>query len=175
MNIKANFAIVILVALLLSACAAPAPQLTATALPSAAPTVTAPPTAAPSPTPLPTSTVMVIPTAAPEPTGTSKPAGLPTPQGEPLAEWQGVPVMPEAAAGEDGGTGYTFTVQSSAEEVQAFYEEQLAKLGWNLLAVGQGEETGFLMLIFTKGSATLSVTVMPPDDPNGLLQVLLVK
>jgi hypothetical protein len=97
---------------------------------------------------------------------------LPMPTGKPVANWEGIPVMPIAIAGDGDSQGYSFTIMASPDEVQAFYENAMPKLGWNILAVGKGK-TETVMLIFTKGSSTASVSILPQAD--NLLYILLVK
>lgn len=94
------------------------------------------------------------------------------PSGEPSNEWEGIPVMPKALAGEGDSGGYFFTINASVDEVQAFYEKELLKLGWNVLGIGQGS-TDAVILIFMKDTVTLSVSIIP--QPDGTMYVLLVK
>lgn len=127
-------------------------------------------------TPAPTLTATETPSPI-SPTETPSSSVLPLPSGKPASSWENIPIMPNAIAGEErssGGTkSYTFTVEASAEEIQTFYETELAKLGWNRLAVGQGAEKNTLMIIFTKGSNILSLLVLP--QPDGIILVMLVK
>jgi len=137
-------------------------------------------TAKPTETPTPTATSFPASTPTPEPTitpsriPTETPAApvLPMPSGKPVANWEGLPVMPKAIAGDGDSTSYSFTVNALPDEVQAFYEREMAKLGWDLLASGQGT-TGAFLLIFTQGQETASVSIIP--QPDGLIYVMLVK
>jgi hypothetical protein len=81
--------------------------------------------------------------------------------------------MPGAIAGDGKGTGYSFTIKATPQEVQAFYTVKLPQLGWNMFATGQGGKAGNILLIFMKGIDTASVTIIPQAD--NLLYVLLVK
>ncbi len=137
--------------------AAKAPPATATA------TVTVKPTAESSKTPTQTKI---------KPTETQEQLSIPMPSGVPAAEWQGIPVMPGAIAGEGNDQGYSFTIQSTVEEVQEYYEGQMAALGWELLAAGQGE-TNSVLLIYTKGNLTASVAIMP--QPDDIIYIVMVK
>jgi hypothetical protein len=94
------------------------------------------------------------------------------PTGKPASEWEGIPIMPNAIAGEGDSEGYSFTINASIEEIQKFYETKLAKLGWEMLGSGQGT-TDAVMLIFMKGTDALSVSIIP--QPDGIMYVLLVK
>ena len=137
----------------------------------------------PTQTPLPTETQVPTSTTTPEPTKTpTKTAVPPTetrsapvlkmPVGEPSNEWAGIPVMPNAIAGEGDSQGYSFTIDASPEEVQTFYEQKLGNLGWSMFASGQGT-TDTVLLIFMKDAAILSVSIIP--QPDGIMYVLLVK
>jgi len=106
------------------------------------------------------------------PTVTQTVFALPSPSGEPVAEWEGIPVMPGAAAGDGNSQGYAFVIAASIDEVQAFYENELAEMEWNLFAVGQGG-SDTVMLIFMKGNDRVSVSILPESD--GMVYVLLVK
>lgn len=141
------------------------------------PTETPVPTATSLPTstntPEPTQTPTDIPTNTPvPPTETPSAPVLSMPSGQPESEWEGIPVMPSAIAGEGDSKSYAFTIDASLEEIQNFYDTELAKLGWNLLASGQGT-TNAVLLIFMKGAGTLSVSIIPQSD--GIMYVLLVK
>jgi len=94
------------------------------------------------------------------------------PSGKPVSEWEGIPVMPNAIAGEGGDHGYSFTIDASPVEIIEFYGSELAKRGWDLLATGQGK-TNAVLLIFMKEGNTLSVSIIP--QPDGITYVLLVK
>jgi len=80
--------------------------------------------------------------------------------------------MPNAIAGEGDSKGYAFTIKTTADEVLKFYEKEMAKLGWDILAVVQGT-TNAVLIIFTKGSDTVTISIIP--QPDGLMYVLLVK
>lgn len=137
----------------------------------------------PTETPTPTETSLPTSTSTPEPTNTptktpvpptetpSAPV-LPMPSGKPSSEWEGIPVMPNAIAGEGDSKGYAFTINASPDEIQKFYEKALGKLGWNMFASGQGT-TDAVLLIFMKDTGTLSVSIIP--QPDGSMYVLLVK
>jgi hypothetical protein len=84
---------------------------------------------------------------------------LPIPTGEPAVEWSGLPIMPQAIAGDEGEGSYYFTIEATFEEVETFYESEMQPLGWNLLGVGEGEN-GALLMIFQKEDAVASVSIM---------------
>lgn len=134
-------------------------------------------------TPTTTSTATLMPTNTltlthtPPPTDTPQP---PTetpdtflsllPSGAPDEQWKGIPIMPGAINGESDSDSYKFTTEASVQEVQAYYEKELAKLGWDLMAAGTGD-TSSVMLVFNNG--------IPPLMPisiisNGELTLVLI-
>lgn len=137
----------------------------------------------PTETPMPTETSLPTLTSTPEPTNTptktpvpptetSSVPVLPMPVGKPSSEWEGIPVMPNAIAGEGDSKGYSFSINASPDEIQKFYEKELGKLGWNMFASGQGT-TDAVMLMFMKDADLLSVSIIP--QPDDIMYVLLVK
>jgi len=137
--------------------------------PTETPTATATSVATLTSTPKPTNT----PTQTPvPPTETPAAPELHMPSGKPSSNWNGIPIMPNALTGEGSSQGYSFTVNSSSDEIQKFYEKELGKLGWNALASGQGSSNSILM-IFIKDLSTISVSIIP--QPDGVMYVLLVK
>ena len=149
----------------LASCSSFAPKPTETPVPTE--TSSPIPTDTPAPTDTPTPTQTPVP-----PTETPEAPGLTMPSGEPASEWEGIPIMPDAIAGEGDKKGYSFTINASADEIQTFYQKELAKLGWNMFASGQSE-TDTVLLIFLKDTATLSLSIIP--QPDGIMYVLLVK
>jgi hypothetical protein len=135
----------------------------------------------PTSTPTPAATATLIPTETPMPTATSTPepptetpdvvAAL-LPSGIPDKEWNDIPVMPDAINGEGDSQGYTFTIQADAESIQQYYETELAKLGFQLFATGDGNEKNTILLIFMKDIEIVSISIIPHED---LMIVLIVK
>ena len=95
------------------------------------------------------------------------------PTGEPQAEWDGIPIMPDALAGEDRGDAYAFTVEKSREDVKSYYQTELGSSGWTLFAEGQGDDGTLSLLIFQKGSELLTIGFVDVDE--SVLMVLLLK
>jgi hypothetical protein len=153
----------------LTSCGAFAPKPTQTPIPTPTSlptsTFTLEPTITPTPTEKPTQTP--IPPTKPPTAGT-----LPMPTGKPVSNWEGIPVMPEAIAGEGDSKGYAFTIQATLDEVQTYYETEMSKLGWNILGTGQ-DKTNAVLLIFTKGPDIASFSIIP--QPDGLMYVMLVR
>lgn len=90
--------------------------------------------------------------------------GVPTqePLGAPAAEWQGVPIMPDAQSGGVTGEGYEFTIRATIEEITQFYQAALSEAGYSLTT--SGEEGGISFLIFERGSAQVIVGVFPAGE-----------
>lgn len=109
------------------------------------------------------------------PTPTPNGLGFVLPTGEPVAEWNGIPVMPDAIAGEELKDGehrsYSFTVSADVETVEIYYTEELPERGWRLSSVdelGPGK-----LVVFAKGGELLSVDIFPADPTERLLLVRL--
>lgn len=158
------------------------PTLTATSTSSPTPTYTHTPTSTPTwtptltATPKPSNTPQPTKTPAP-PTSTPNALGFVLPSGKPVTEWNSIPIMPNAVAGEeskDGGkASYAFTIKGDIATVQSYYTKELSKKGWTTLTVGAGP-TGNVIAIFTKGSDVLSVAIVIADKKEKLILVLIV-
>lgn len=94
------------------------------------------------------------------------------PKGEPVAEWSGIPIMPQATAGQEhDANNYSFKFSGTAKEAQDFYTDALAKLNWSTMITMPGDENGALM-VFQKDSSILTITITASD---GSVVVLLTK
>lgn len=123
-------------------------------------------------------------TATPEPTytPTEEPPTptevgfiLPLPEGDPVSNWNGVPIMPGAIKGEESESdAYIFTIQSGIDDIQAFYIKELPKSGWDLLAVGEGD-TNNVIMIFMGEKGTFTVSILIVDESDSLLYVMLLE
>lgn len=115
------------------------------------------PTSTPSPTrPLPPTgtlspTNTVTPTDTPRPTNTTLPPTLTStpdlPQGTPVSEWQGIPIMPDAIAGDGGETFYKFITKVSQDEVRDYYIETMPKYGWAYEETIPGEPGKYITIL----------------------------
>ena len=126
------------------------------------------------PTAIPTSTFTAVPTLAPTITSlqfTETPDAVEAllPVGQPASEWNGIPIMPNAIAGEGDAESYVFTVKATPQQVQAFYQTELEKLGWQAFAQGNGNSS---LMFMDKTSSTLTVSIIAKGDE---VLVLLVK
>ncbi len=176
MKVISKIIIISVLVMALTSCSAFAPKPTETPVPTATslPTLTSTsePTITPTPTEEPTKTP-IPPTKTPiHPTETLSALVLIMPTGKPATNWEGIPVMPNAIAGDGDSKGYSFTIKTTSDEVQKFYEKAMGKLGWNMFAAGQGT-TSAILLMFMKGTDLVSISIIPQTD--GLMYVLLVK
>lgn len=150
----------------------PQPTQTPTSTSTSLPTATYTPQPTLTPTPQPTATTAPPTETIVQPTANAGPVVLPKPSGKPLAEWEGIPVMPAAIAGEGDSSSYSFIIKLSPGAAQKYYETEMPKHGWNMFATGQGT-TGATMLIFMKGTDMVTLSIIP--QPDGLVYVMLVK
>lgn len=153
----------------------PTPEPTDTATPTETPTST--PTSTPEPTETPTSTptptiaptsvpATAAPAETPESGGSGDPSDfpLPLPTGAPAAEWNGIPIMPQATAGEQGDGSYYFITGASVQTISSYYQSQMINLGWDLLATSVGQNDAVILIFqdFSTGE-TASVAVFTVD------------
>ena len=126
-------------------------------------------------TQIPAGTIEAIPSMFPslEALGTSMPniEGYFDPQGTPVSEWNGIPVMPQATAGQEfkDSNTYSYKVDASVKEVQDYYKAELQKLGWTSSFNMPGNDQVAVEL-FQKDSGFLTVTI---TERNGTVVVLL--
>ena len=127
--------------------------LTAPATPTVS--VQASPTTGPSDTPAPTATLEASNTATSAPTDTAAPSDTPNPAsqslpipfvnlmgvsqyfnpvGQPAQAWNGIPIMPQATAGQEfkPGAVYSFKAAATIAQGVSFYKGKLASLGYSL-------------------------------------------
>jgi hypothetical protein len=126
-------------------------------------------------TQVPQGTLEALPSAIPslEALATNMPdiQGFFNPQGTPVSEWNGIPVMPQATAGQEfkDSNTYSYKVDASIKEVQDYYKAELEKLGWNSSFNMPGNDT-VAVAMFQKDNSFLTVTI---TDVNGSVVVLL--
>jgi len=93
------------------------------------------------------------------------------PQGTPVAEWNGIPIMPQATAGQEhDSANYSFRFTGTVQEASDFYTNGLGPAGWSPMITMPGDENGAI-LVFQKDSGILTVTVSNMND--GTVVVLL--
>lgn len=131
---------------------------------------------------IPFETLQALPSAIPAETLQALPSAIPTleamatnvgntfdPQGTPLQEWRGIPVMSQAMAGEEFGDTYSFRVNATAREIQEFYDRELTALGWSQPFEFPLESEGGL-LFFDKDESAVTIFITPSE---GSMIVLL--
>jgi hypothetical protein len=93
------------------------------------------------------------------------------PQGTPVQEWNGIPIMPQATAGQEfsENSSYSFKFTGTTQEVQDFYVDQLTPLGWSQPFSFPVEAEGGI-LTFGKDDTTLLITITASE---GTVVVLL--
>jgi hypothetical protein len=120
--------------------------------------------------PPPSSTARPIPTSTftptvtePAPTATLLAASTSTLEGGPAVQWDGIPIMQGAITGEGDEEGYVFTVQASSQQVQDYYQLELAGLGWQSLS--EEDEGSARVLVFIDTTSTiLTVRILTRGD-----------
>jgi hypothetical protein len=116
----------------------------------------------PNPAAMPILTFTVAATLAPANTSLQL-TDTPNTEGQAASEWNGIPIMPNAIAGEGDEESYVFTVKATPQQVQEYYRLELGKLGWQPSDAGDGDSSS--MLMFTNNdSATLTVSIMAKGD-----------
>lgn len=137
-------------------------------------------------TAIPVETLQALPSLIPAETLEALPSAVPTfeaiatqfgnffdPQGTPVQEWKGVPIMPQATAGQEfsENNSYSFRAPVTAKEVQDFYNEKMAALGWNQQFNLPIEESGGI-IFFQKESNVLTVTITASEGSAVVLLTL---
>jgi len=87
------------------------------------------------------------------------------PSGTPLADFNGIPIMPGAIGGEAVDGGYQFTTAADLDAITSFYETELSNLGF-AVELNVDESAGYALLNFQKGDLTGMVVMAPLG--NGL-------
>ena len=104
------------------------------------------------------------------PTNLSEFSDYLNPQGTPAAEWNGIPIMPQATAGQEFDTAnYSFRFEGTVKDATDFYNDALGKIEWSPMLSMPGDEAGGLM-IFQKGDSILTIMITNTD---GSIVVLL--
>lgn len=120
-------------------------------------------------TAVPVETLEALPSALPMETLEAVPSVLPDfgnmfdPKGEPVAEWKGVPVMPQATAGQEhDANNYSFKFTGTVKEAEDFYNAEMIKSGWSPMFSMPGDENGAI-LAFQKDTSILTITIVSMD------------
>ena len=127
-------------------------------------------------TSIPFETLQAVSSALPMETLQALPSSMPdfgnmfNPQGEPVAEWNGIPIMPQATAGQEhDANNYSFKFAGTAKEASDFYNNNtMSELGWSPMLSMPGDENGAL-LVFQKDNGILTITVTTTDGNTVVL------
>jgi len=88
---------------------------------------------------------------------------------KPLTNWNGIPIMSQATAGQQVGQDrYTFKVPVDSGTITSFYKDTLKPLGWTL------EDDQWLGTKYTKDKNTLLVTLAPATDLQSWVVTLVL-
>jgi len=87
------------------------------------------------------------------------------PQGEPVAEWNGIPIMSQAIAGKEfpDTKMYSFKADATVKDATDFYNAEMVKLGWSLNISMPSNDQGAI-LIFSKDSNGVTITITTQGD-----------
>jgi hypothetical protein len=87
---------------------------------------------------------------------------------KPLANWNDIPIMPQATAGQQANNGtYTFKVPVDSGTIESYYSDKLKSLGWNLA------DSRWQGMKFTKDKSVLLVTLAPATDMENWVVTLV--
>lgn len=126
-------------------------------------------------TALPIETLQAFPSALPEievPTGMpdiGMPTGMPDfgnmadPKDPPLTEWNGIPVIPSATAGNESSGIYSYKAAATIAEVFDYYKAEMPTLGWNEFFSMPDSGSGAL-LTFERENGIATITITASGD-----------
>ena len=134
---------------------------------------------------LPIETLQAFASAIPAETLQALPSALPTlqslatdfgnffnPQGTPVSEWNGIPIMPQATAGQEfDANNYSFKATATTKEAQDFYNAQLTTLGWTQSFSMPGGAEAAIML-FQKEDKILTITITSQESSTVVILTL---
>ena len=87
------------------------------------------------------------------------------PQGDPVTEWNGIPVMKQATAGQEFADTktYSFKATATVKEATDFYNAEMVKLGWSSTIAMPGSDQA-AVLVFSKDSNLTTITITLQGD-----------
>lgn len=112
--------------------------------------------------PLPTATAIPTRTATAAPTLPPLPRS-PTPDTRPASEWNGIPIMPGAIAGEGDEEGYVFTIKAPPQQVRDYYQLELGKLGWRTSSQS-GDDLSLTLIFTSPASEMLTISIISKGE-----------
>ena len=95
------------------------------------------------------------------------------PQGEPVSEWNGIPVMSQATAGQEFADTktYSFKADATVKEAQDFYNDAMGKAGWSPMISMPSDANGAI-LVFQKDGKAATITITSQDNSIVVLLTL---
>ena len=115
---------------------------------------------------IPIETLQALPSVLPAETLQAIPSVIPglgdmfNPQGEPVSEWNGIPIMDAATAGQEvDANNYSFKFTGTTKEAVDFYNDEMVKLGWTSMFSMPSNESG-AVLAFQKDNTMLTLTIV---------------
>ena len=89
-----------------------------------------------------------------------------------LANWKGIPIMPDALTGQEVVDDYQFTTKASAEEIKTYYKSEMVNMGWGLRQ--DMMDSIPTDLAFKKGGTFVFFKINPEGD-NNVVWIHIVK
>ena len=123
--------------------------------------------AGPNPAVLPTTTVFPKTALLPASKTPDVVASL-VPEGQPAPEWNGIPIMPGAIAGDGDEESYVFAIRAMPQQVQEYYQRELSKLGWQPFAI-ETKDSSRMLMFTNEASATLTISILTKGDQTLVL------
>lgn len=120
-------------------------------------------------TAMPFETLQALPSAIPVETLEAIPSMMPdvdnavNPQGEPLDEWNGIPIMPSATAGNESTGIYSFKADGTVTDAFDYYKAEMETLGWTEFFVMPDTGSGAL-LTYEKEDRLVTITITADGD-----------
>jgi hypothetical protein len=85
------------------------------------------------------------------------------PQGAPLPEWNGIPIISSATSGEETGGIYSFKADATVSEAFDYYKTEMVNLGWTEF-FSMPETGSGALLTFEKDSRLATITISSNGD-----------
>lgn len=79
--------------------------------------------------------------------------------------------MPGALAGEEDEESYIFTIAATVPEVQAYYEKEMAALGWELMTPGMDSDDAVMLIFNNNKPPLLPISITRQGDVTIVLMV----
>lgn len=118
-------------------------------------------------TALPLATIEALPSAMPDMPDFGNMAD---PKDPPLKEWNGIPIIPSATAGNDSTGIYSFKAAATTDEVFDYYKAEMTRLGWSEFFSMPDTGSGAI-ITYEKENNLVTITVT--ESGNGVLVYLM--